>query len=57
MAVGLRKTVEKNHGWKSYIIYGVHKLKSMKLWVRGVLFLFLVNYWYQVAHVIIHNSY
>ena len=39
MAVGLRKTVEKNHGWKSYIIYGVHKVNEI-MGTRGFVFVF-----------------
>ena len=39
MAVGLRKIMEKNHGWKSYIIYGVHKVNEIMV-TRGFVFVF-----------------
>ena len=42
MAVGLRKTVEKNHGWKSYIIYGVHKVNEI-MGTRGFVFVFVFS--------------
>ena len=42
MAVGLRKIMEKNHGWKSYIIYGVHKVNEIIV-TRDFVFVFVFS--------------